>query len=414
MKSVSMKGFYSLTPVDEALDTLLGMIRPIGSESMGIRQALGRALATDLRPERDIPAFDRAAMDGYALRGEETYGASDSNPVTFKVIGEVTAGEAVGPPVKKGEAVRISTGAPVPKGADAVVMLEYTRAGDGTMEVLRSLPPGKNVSSRGEDAKRGELLLSRGSILRPQDIAILAAMGMKEVEVSRKPMMGIISTGNELVDPGEELSGGQIYDSNSYSLSALVEMNGGTPVRMEMLRDDPTVLKEALKNVPEYDAVVLSGATSVGEKDHIPMVVREMGEIVVHGVAMRPGKPVGFGFVSGRPVFMLPGSPVAAMFAFEVFARPAMQRMMGVEPKSPYPPVRAVLGRKIPSELGRRDFVRVKLLQKDKLYAEPLSTSGAGVISTMVKADGFVIVPENVEGVQEGEEAVVYLYSFHL
>lgn len=414
MKNIRLKGFYSLTPVDEAQELLLRRIRLIGSEKIAIDQALGRALAEELKPTVDIPAFDRAAMDGYAVKGEDTYGASESSPVTLKVVGEIAAGVAKNLSIKRGEAVRISTGAPIPKGADAVIMLEYTKAGDGTVEVLKALPPGKNVSPKGEDVRQGELLLPKGFILRPQDIAILSAMGRRDVEVSRKPLVGVISTGDELVEPGEKLSVGEIYDSNSYSLSALVEMNGGKPVRLGVVGDDPEVLRKRLEDISGYDAIVLSGATSVGGKDFIPSVVSKLGEVVVHGVAMRPGKPTGFGFIEGKPVFMLPGSPVAAMFAFDVFVRPAMQKMMGVEPKSPYPAMEAVLRKKIPSTLGRRDFVRVCLAQGDRLYAEPLSTTGAGVISTMVKADGFVAVPENIEGIREGENVVVYLYSFHL
>ncbi len=414
MKSVRAKGFYSLTPVEEALDILLKNIRPIGTELVAIEDALGRALATDVRPKRDIPAFDRAAMDGYAVRGEDTYGASDSKPVSLSVVGEATAGNPCGLTIKKGEAVKISTGAQLPKGADAVVMLEYVKAKNSSVKVLKPLPPGKNVSLRGEDAKRGELLLSKGSILRPQDIAILAAMGVAKVRVSKRPIVGIVSTGDELAEPGVELSNGQIYDSNSYSLSALVAMNGGVPIRMGIINDDPEALRKTLIEASRYDFVAVSGATSVGGKDYIPALVEEMGEVLVHGVAMRPAKPVGFGFIEGKPVFMLPGSPVAAMFAFEVFVRPAMQRMLGVELKSPYPQVKAILKRKIASELGRRDYVRVRLSQEDGLYAEPVSTSGSGMISTMVKADGFVVVPENVEGVAEGREVVVYLYSFHL
>jgi len=414
MKSVSMKGFFSLKPVDEALDILLKNIHEIGTESIGIEHAVGRVLATDLKPPRDIPAFDRAAMDGYAIQGEDTNGASDDSPVTLSIIGEVTAGDSTDLFVEKGEAVRIATGALVPKGADAVIMVEYTKATENKVEVFRSLPPGKNVSLAGEDAKKGELLLKKGSILRPQDIAILAAMGQKEVQVAMRPKVGVISTGDELVPLGEELGNGKIYDSNSYSTSALVQLSGGAPDRIGILGDDASKLKDALKDTSIYDIVILSGATSVGGKDYVPEVVGELGEILVHGVAMRPGKPVGFAVIDKTLVFMLPGSPVAAMFAFEAFVRPAMQKMMGVEPKSPYPQVKATLKKKIASSLGRKDFVRVRLVEEDNLYAEPVSTSGAGIISTMVKADGFVVVPDNVEGISEESEISVYLYSFHL
>ncbi len=413
MRSVRMTGFHSTASLDEALDALLPRVKLLGEEKVALEDALGRVLASDVAPKRDIPPFDRAAMDGYALRGEETSGASPEKPVAFKVIGEITAGDSKGMVVKKGEAVKIATGGMVPKGADAVVMLEYTRQMRGDrVEVMRPVPPGKNVSPKGEDAKKGEVLLRAGARLRPQDIAILAAMGEKEVRVRRRPRIGIVSTGDELAEPGSELEHGEIYDANSYSLSALVKMNGGVPERLGIVRDDVAKLRRALEKISEYDALVLSGATSVGGKDFVPKVIEELGEISVHGIAMRPGRPTGFGVIDDKIVFMLPGSPVAAMFAFEAIVRPAMQKMLGAQLKSPYFKIRATLAGKVASELGRRDYVRVRFVDENSV--EPISTSGSGVITTTVKADGFIVVPEDVELLAEGEEVEVYLYSFHL
>lgn len=408
------KGFYRLSSVEEALHKLLSRLRPLGRERVGLGEALGRVLASDVVAQRDNPPFDRAAMDGFAVKGENTFGATQGNPIYFKIIGEVFTGESFAGRVGDFEAVRVSTGAAMPAGANAVVMLEHVNELDGEIEVLKAVPPGKNVSLRGEDYRRGQRLLERGRVLNPQEIAVLASLGLKEVEVYLKPRVGIISTGNEIVAPGEELKEGQVYDTNSFALAALCRHAGATPQRLGIVEDDYEEMRRAVEAGLSFDVLLITGATSVGKRDLVPDIVAELGEVVVHGVSLRPGEPTGFGYIGKTLVFMLPGYPVASIVAFETFVRPALQVMLGTKLVVPYPAIRARLRRKIASELGRRDFVRVRVERTARGYeVEPLRTSGSGIVSTLVRGDGFVIVPESTEGIEKGEVVEVRLFRWH-
>ncbi|WP_457556201.1 molybdopterin molybdotransferase MoeA [Candidatus Pyrohabitans sp.] len=405
------RGFYRLTPLKDALKRLLPGIKPAESEVVHLEQALGRVLAGDVVAERDSPPFDRAAMDGFAVKGENTFGAAEGNPIYFRVVGEVLTGGSFEGEVGEFEAVRITTGAPMPPGTNGVVMLEHVNELGDEIEVLKAVPPGKNVSLRGEDYRRGELLLRRGRMVQPQEVAILASLGIRKVEVFRKPRVGIISTGDEVVEPGEELGAGQVYDVNSFALAALCSATGAEPVRMGIVRDDYEEIRRAIKGTRNVDVLLISGATSVGKRDVVPEVVEELGRVVVHGIAMRPGEPSGFGYVGDVLVFMLPGYPVASIVGFEALVRPALQVMLGMPPEMPYPAVRAKMGRKIASKLGRRDFVRVRVRATDTgLEAVPIRTSGSGIVSSLVRGDGLVIVPENTEGVERGETVEVRLF----
>lgn len=409
---VRRRGFRERTPVGAALEVLLGTAKPLGAEEVGLEKACGRVLAEDLVSSMDLPPFPRAAMDGYAVRGEDTFGASQGSPALFKVTGEAAMGRPFDGVVGEFEAVKVMTGGPLPRGADAVVIFEQAREEDGTLEVYAPVAPGKNASPRGEDVRKGERVLQRGSRLRPQDVAIAAALGVPKLPVSRRPRVGIISTGDELVEPGGRLAEGKIYEVNSYALASMVEMSGGLPERLGIVRDDYDEVKRAIEGALGYDLVLVSGATSVGEKDWVPEIVGSLGKVMVHGVAMRPGEPTGFGLVRGKMVFMLPGYPVASVVAFETFCRPYLQRLQGMEPCSPYPQTTATLRRKIASELGRRDFVRIRLERSGEgLFAEPIRVTGSGIVSSLVRADGFVIVPENTEGIEEGERVTVHLFK---
>jgi molybdopterin molybdotransferase len=399
-----MRGFFEKKPVDEALETLLKIIEPLPSEKIKITDAPGRVLASEVRAGMDIPPFDRSAMDGYAVRGENTFGAAQTNPISFKVIGEVVPGSSFEGEVGEFEAAKIMTGGRVPAGADAVVMLEYT-SGASEIEVIKAVSPGKNVSLRGEDFKKGDVALESGRVLTAQDVGILAALGLGGVEAGRRPTVGIISSGDEVVPPGTEIKEGQIFDINGQVLSTLVEHGGGAPEFLGIIRDDYDELKKAIKKSLEFDVLILSGATSVGEKDVIPEIVEELGEVLVHGVSMRPGAPTGFGIIDKKPVFMLPGHPAATIFGFEVFVRPAIQKMQGAMPFNPYPQTEGVLKKKIASELGRRDFVWVCVDENGN--AEPIRTSSSGIVSRLLLANGFVVVPENTEGLEKGKKVKV-------
>lgn len=409
---VRTKGFGKRTLVKDALEILLSCAKITGTEKILFERGLGRVLAEEVIAGSDVPPFDRAAMDGYAVKAENTFGASQGNPIYFKLVGEVSTGAKPKLKINDFEAVKIMTGAALPKGANAVVMFEYTNELEDEVEVFKAVTPGKNVSFKGEDIKKGEVLLRKGGIIRPQDIAMLAAIGRQELKVYKKPRVAIISTGDELSEPGEKLGAGKIYDANSYALSALVEASGGIAKRIGIIEDSPEKIRSAINIALSSDVILISGATSVGKKDIVPQVVAELGRVLVHGVAMRPGEPTGFGIINKKFVFMLPGYPVAAIFAFETFVRPVLQKMQGMEIRSPYPQVQARLKRKIASELGRRDFVRVKLERKRKEYlAELIRTTGSGIISSLTRADGFVAVPENTEGIEKGEKVVVNLFK---
>lgn len=417
MKEVKARGFTEQMSIEEALGKYLREVRMevLPSENIRIAEALGRVLAEDVMSEVDIPHFDRSAVDGYAVRSHDTFGASPTNPIVFDIVGAVEVGQVPEFIVNELKAARVATGAPIPKGADSVVMLEYTEIiGDNKIEVYRPTTPGQNVSQKGEDVKKGEKVLSKGTVLQPQDIAILAAIGKVDVKVVRKPRVAILSTGSELVEPKQEVAMGKTVDSNRFFLFAAVKDAGGEPLDLGIAKDDITEIKSQIaKGLATADLVLVSGGTSVGERDLAPEAVNSLGKpgVVIHGVAMRPGKPTALAAVNGKPVILLPGYPVATMMAFNTFAKPLISKMLGTPAgKPPGHVVKAVMARRVPSSPGVRDFVRVIVKKVDKRYvADLVRTRGAGIISSMVKANGLVVIPEEKEGIEEGEEVEVIL-----
>ena len=409
---VRMRGFPRYTRLADALNIVLSNVEQLGSEVVSFDQALGRVLAEDVISKVDVPPFDRSAVDGYAVRAADTFGASELKPVKLRVVGSVDIGVASKFHVRGGEAVKIMTGAPLPRGADAVVMVEHTRAGGKKIEVFAPVTPGKNVSARGEDVKVGELALRRGQQLRPQDIGMLASTGKIRVRVSRRPKVAILATGSELRKPGKRLGKAEITDTNSYSLAAAVASCGGLPYRLGIIPDKPEPLRRVLRKAVNYDMMLASGGSSVGEHDIVPDVIAGLGKLLFHGVAIRPGGPTAFGVVEDKPVFSLAGFPVATLVAFDMLVRPALRRMQGLLADRGYPRVRARLVRKVSSTLGRADIVRVQVrAEGSELVAEPIRVTGSSVLSSMTKADGFIIVPEDVEGFGDGSVVEVELYS---
>jgi len=376
-------------------------IIPLGSERISFHEGCGRILAEDVQALCDHPPFDRSAMDGYAVLAGSTFYATPENPVRLR---------------KGEEARRIMTGEPIPSGFDAVVMIEYVEDLGDEIRVSRSVVPGENVALRGEDFRQGEIILRKGRVLLPHDIGTLVAAGITKIEVRRSPRVGIISTGDEIVDPAriKRWNGaeeGKIPDINSYTLSSLVGGAGGIPVRCGVLKDDPDVLKSTIKSYTGFDLLLITGGSSVGDRDFLGKVIDELGKLLFHGVAIKPGGPLGFGFINNTPVFILPGYPLAAIVSFELFVRDALSIMQGLPPKIPYESLTAKLLRKIPSQVGRLDFVRVKLINEGgDLYAEPLGSGGSGSIGRLSKADGFLLVDEPLEGIDEGETVTVYRY----
>ncbi len=413
---VRMLGFPKLATVAEAskiFDQEVNIER-LQAETTLTLQALGRVLAEDIVSQKDIPPFNRSAVDGYALQAQDTFGCSQTNPVVLQVVGTSSIGSMPFVTSKRQQVVKIATGAPIPQGCDAVLMLEFTEETRANkIEVYRPVTPGENVSMQGEDVRRGELILRSGTLMRPQDVGIIAALNIPEVKVTRKPRVGVLSTGNELVGLGEDVSGGKIVDSNRPTIFAMVVSAGGQPVDLGIATDEEEdVAKKFGMGIADCDIVLASGGTSVGERDLLPSVVNSFGSpgLIVHGVAIRPGRPTALGAIHGRPVVLLPGFPVAAMIAFDVFVHPIIDRMLGVATSLPSPSVVAKALRRMPSSLGNRTFARVIVRRLEGEYVfEPLRTSGSGIISSMVRANGMVTIPENKEGIEEGEIVEVML-----
>jgi molybdopterin molybdotransferase len=408
---VRMRGFPSRVDVDEVWRLVRELAQPLTSEPVGLEDAAGRVLASQVVAPIAVPGFARAAMDGYSVRGEETFGASDYNPLTFRLIGEAMPGRPFPGVVESGQAVRIMTGAPLPRRADAVIMAEYARESEGPsgkeVAVTESVPPGRHVGQVGEDIEAGQALLCPGRVLRPQDVGVLASVGIGTVPVIRRPVVRLVITGDELLPPGSIPAGAQIVDSNSVMLEALVRRDGGIPIRDAIVPDRLGAVEAAILD-PRGDLVLVSGGSSVGAEDHAPLIVAQHGELLVHGVAMRPSSPTGLGRLGDRLVFLLPGNPVSCLCAYDFFAGPAIRLLGGRSPDWPHRQVRAPLTRKIASAVGRVDYVRVRLTDAG---VEPLAISGASILSSTIRADGFVIVGRDSEGHAPGEEVLVYLYD---
>ncbi len=407
---VRMRGFRNRTPVEEVWDWLEGWIRPRGAEEVPVAAACGRVLAEAITAPESVPPFARAAMDGYALRGAETVGADPYNPLELTVTGESLPGRPFPEPLPAGAAVRIMTGAPVPEGADAVLPAEYaeeTGSGEKTrVAVTAAVPPRKHVGRVGEDVAAGERLLERGRVLRPQDGGLIASLGLDRVRVVAAPGVRVVVTGDELAAPGTARGPAQIYDANSAILPGLVARDGGRMVRTERVGDDPKSLRRLL-TAGGAELVIVTGGSSVGAEDHAPRLLAEAGELAFHGVAMRPSAPTGLGRLGDVPVFLLPGNPVSCLAGYELFAGRALRLLAGRDPRWPHRTVRAPLARKIASAVGRMDYCRVGLGPDG---VEPIALSGASILSSATRADGFVLVPADSEGFAPGTEVTVHLY----
>ncbi len=390
--------------VESALETILKEIRPLGLESVDIMTALGRTTGEDIRATRPNPPWDNSAMDGYALIDTDTKGATEGSPAKLKVIYDLPAGQVPKGPVEKGQAVRIMTGAPVPEGATAVVMVEKTSSGEGFVNVRSEVKPGENIRKTGEDFKNGEVVVKKGSLVRPAEVSMLATVGVPFLLVYKKPRVAIVSTGDELCGIDEAPSKGKILNSNGYALAALAAACGAEPVQLGIARDTKESLREKLKIAMEADCIISSGGVSVGDYDFVKDVLKELGsEMIFWKVAMKPGKPLAFGVIGGKPAFGLPGNPISSMVAFEQFVRPALYKMAGR--KDIFTSVfRARLTKDLKIKPGRMNFVRAELASTDSGFSvTPLDGQGSGVISTMVRANSFIIVPQDSTGFKKDD-----------
>jgi molybdopterin molybdotransferase len=406
-----MRGFARRHTVRKALEWLDAQIQPLSAEMIPLEAACGRVLAASIVSDVDVPGFDRATMDGYAVVADNTGGASAYSPLPLTVIGDAMPGCGFEGSVSPGEAVRVMTGAPMPRGADAVLPAEWIEAegNDGgriRVSALAAVSPEKNVGRRGEDIVRGTTVLEGGRILRPQDLGVLSSIGQAEVPVVRRPRVRLVVTGNELLPSGSRPHGFRIADANGPMLAALIQRDGGVVDFPALVPDDRDAILDSL--LAEAEIVIVSGGSSVGVEDLAPTLVAEYGELAVHGIAMRPSSPTGLGRIDGRVIILLPGNPVSCLCGYDFFGGRALRTLGGRAKDWPYQSIRAKLSRKIASQIGRLDYARVRM---ENGAVEPLAIGGASMLSSTTRADGFVIIGEDSEGFAAGTEVPVWLYG---
>jgi len=408
--------FFKVKTPEEVQKILKETSQPLSSESVNINDSLGRVLSKDIISTIDLPGFQRSRMDGYAVRAKDTFGASQGSPAYLNLIGEVKMGEQATQAISTGEAIRVSTGSMLPSGADAVVMVEWTDfLDDETIEVTRSVAPGDDTVQKDEDLRKGDILLSKGHVIKPQDIGALAGCGIMSAECFRQPKVAIISSGDEIIPPDQEAKIGQIRDINTYSLSALTQQAGGIPIAMGIVKDDFDTLKlRMVKALQIADIAIISGGSSVGARDVTLDVIKSLdhSEILVHGVSIKPGKPTILAKVGNKYVFGLPGNPVSVMVTFELFVIYLIRLLSGAnQPLWGSNQVKAKLSKNIASAPGREDYVCVRLINSnDGLIADPVLGKSA-LISMMVKSDGLVKIPLEAEGLEVGSEVNVNIFK---
>ncbi len=396
--------------VEEALDKILSHIQPLGFEKVSILESQGRIIAEDIYAPRDIPPLDNSGMDGYAVRHEDIQHASSSQPVRLEIIEDLPAGSVSKKTLEKGQAIRIMTGAPIPRGADAVVQVEDTTKEDRFAQIFRSVPLGENIRRAGEDVGKGDRVISKGDLIRPAEVGMLASVGRSFVSVFQRPLVAILCTGEELVDVDGRLDEVKIVSSNSYTLTAQVKDSGAIPIQLGIARDRKEDIEEKLRQGMRADVLVSSAGISVGDYDLVKDVLKDLGmEMVFWKVAMKPGKPLAFGTIAGKPAFGLPGNPVSSMVSFEQFVRPSLLKMMGHHQLF-RPTIEAILKEDIQKEPGRRHYIRALVsFEKDRYFVTTTGAQGSGILRSMVRANGLVVIPENQEKVRAGEKVLVQL-----
>lgn len=403
---VRLKGFEKLTSVDDALYTFLRELKPekLDSERIPIQESIRRITHQDVRAKYDLPLFNRSAVDGYALKAKDTFGVTSFKTKTFKL----TKGE-----VHENEALELWTGNPIPDGADAVVMLEYTKKIDNRIVLTKAVTPGRNICKIGEDVTKGNVAIKAGTRLNPHHLGLLAGLGETHISVVRKPKVAIIATGNELVELGKELEFGNIIETNRLVFAAMCMKLGAEPINLGIVKDNLEEIIDKIKEgLDRADVIITTGGTSVGYPDFVPLAVNKIGKpgIIIHGVAIRPGMPTALAILKKKPVFVLSGNPVAATVGFEVFANPIILKLLGINETKPI--IKAKLTKRVAGVLGRKVFLRVRVFEKDKnFFADPVRVTGSGVLTTITKANGYVFIPENREGIEEKEWVRVHLFE---
>ncbi len=372
------------------------------TETVNISDAARRVLACDTVSAENIPSFDRSTVDGYAVNAADTFGAGASIPAQLEITGEILMGESADFDLARGQCVKISTGGMLPAGADAAVMVEHTDFAGGLCLVYKPVAPGENITKKGEDISAGETALKKGTLIRPSQIGVLAALGITEIEVYKKPVIAVISTGDEIVR--EDPKPGQIRDINTFLLSAAIKESGCEAIEYGVVADKREDIENAVKEcVKKADAVIISGGSSAGARDMTVDIIDTLGEAYFHGIAMKPGKPTIFGIISGKPVFGLPGHPLAAYFVFRLIVTEFIRDLMNMAPEKPSG--RAALSENIPSNHGREEFLCVKMNENNEIV--PLHTK-SGIISVLSEAGGFIKIPRNTEGINKGTVMEIY------
>ncbi|WP_038057421.1 gephyrin-like molybdotransferase Glp [Thermodesulfobacterium hydrogeniphilum] len=406
------KGYLSRK---KALELLLSHLkfRVLEAETIPIEKAYGRVVYEDIKAPEDLPGFERSTVDGYAVNAADTFGAKETSPTYLTLKGEISMGEIPSFELKRGECAYIHTGGMLPPGANAVVMVEHTSlAGGNLVEIFKAVSPYENVILRDEDAKKGEVIIPAGKRLKPQDIGALAGLGISEIKVVKKPKIAIILTGDEIIPHTEKITPGKVRDINSFTLSGLIDETGGVSLKMGIVEDNYEKIKEMVQKAYELaDIILITGGTSAGTKDMTAQIINELGKpgILFHGVSIKPGKPIIAGICNDKPVFGLPGHPVAVYICFDLFVKPVIEKMMGLNKRSFKPKIKAKISKSIYSQAGRTDFIRVFLEKRDgELWAVPL-LSKSGLIMSLVKADGLICIPENLLGYEKGKEVEVEL-----
>ena len=402
--------------VQSAIEIILDQIKPLDTERVDILSSLNRVLGETIHSVRPNPPWDNSAMDGYALKTDDIREASPENPVELKVVYDLPAGQAPKRGIVRGEAVRIMTGAPIPDGCDAVVMVEQTeKRSDGSVLIRTHASIGENIRLSGEDFEAGEAVLDEGTLIRPAEIGMLAALGVSNFLAYRRPKVALISTGDELVDINEIPGKGKIFNSNGYALSALVSECGAQPIHLGIARDTKESLREKLVATEGADCIITSGGVSVGDYDFVKDVLQEMGsEMVFWKVAIKPGKPLAFGMIGGKPAFGLPGNPVSSIVVFEQFVRPTLFRMAGrqnIFRKT----LTACLTKDVKIIPDRMNLIRGELrMERNDFLVTPLEGQGSNLISSMVGANSFVIVPKGSMGFKKGSMVKVQPFDLSM
>jgi molybdenum cofactor synthesis domain-containing protein len=402
----TMRPIRDTLPFDEAMSIVLAAATPVtATESISVDEADGRVLAADLVAPDAVPPFDRAAMDGYAVAAEDTFGAGRFSPKRLRSVDKVLTGQAPTRRVASGECIEIATGAPMPPGANAVVMVEETEREGDEIQVFTPVYPGQHVGRRGADIQQGHVVVSAGTVLSPSRIGAIAALGVAEAAVFVRPRIALLSTGNEIIEPGRPLAAGQIYDINRFTLAAIVRSHGGLPVLLPTAPDTLSDLEAAIGRGLSADAIVFSGGSSVGERDLILDVLQKKGEVIFHGIAVKPGKPTAFGRVDGKPVLGMPGYPTSCLSNAYMLLVPLIRRMARLPEYRPRT-LRVPAARRIVSTTGRHQFYTVRIIDGT---AHP-AFKASGDITSMADADGYIEIPAQTDIVEAGEMVDVRLF----